>query len=466
MSTSTKNSFPISFASILDITTGMSFQNDLTQSLHIPTSEIIQNTQTRYTSLFNSVFLHTQTSNIQTDSSPSTSAKFNTNYIDSLSLQSSLNSFIISSVSKNKSANTFLISIEHSPESPVLSVETSSNNHMFTSGDPWSVSQTGNVFVNTYNVDSFIIKQTVHSTDLSVIKIVPSSVSSSGNSFISLIDTLTLQYNDILANESISSKVYQSLQLSSFDKSVAFSSETFNGNSQFPHLFSTSSSNPPERTVTPSVNHFTFSEPTTTSPFINLTLTEATNLPFGISSLFIKFSSAVRSTTIHDVSLLSPSSSIKFETFKEFSSFFEIMSTNINNDVYSNINSIPPSDTFYMFSSLPTSRPTQTPELSVGEAQIIILSCSLASVMLVVCVPLMVMYYLRKAQRAKILKENYDKSENINSSSPRYPHVFNRNIVNDYRNIGKNLPVRFHNRCLSDTPYTCHYEHNWNRLTC
>ncbi|CAG2195890.1 unnamed protein product [Mytilus edulis] len=346
MVTSSRNNLQISSVSVLYITTGISFQIDFTQSrdLQIQTSEIIQNTQTQFTSLHSSVLLHTQTSNIQTSTiSSSLLTRFDATYNDAFSLQStSLDSFIFSLVSKDKSSTvTFSLSIETFSASPVQKVDTSSNNQLYTSGYSWSVNQTEQVPENTLIVETF-------------------------------------------------------------------------------------------------------------TSYIN----SATSLPFETISVFGDLAKESMSTTIHSFSPLSSFSNLKISSYTNVTSFSEIISSNSYHLVTSDINTVQPSKTVHIFSSKPTSTTTQAPELSFLEAQIMIVSCSIAFVLLLVFVPLMVMYYLGKLKLSRIRQKPRDNSDNDSSSSVNFPQDFNRDSVYDNTDMWKTLPVRYHSRTLSDLPYS------------
>lgn len=169
-------------------------------------------------------------------------------------------------------------------------------------------------------------------------------------------------------------------------------------------------------------------------------------------------------TPLYDLSSLSSSSTLNISLYTDFSSSFsEIVLTKTNSNT-SDINSIRPSETLYVFSSQPTTSSTQTPALSFRDAQIIIVTCSIAVVILVIFVPLMIMYQWRKLQFANILKQKYVIPEKDSLSSGRVPQVFNIEGVNDYPHMVKYLPVRYHTRRLSDLPYSGDFESNWNSL--
>lgn len=192
------------------------------------------------------------------------------------------------------------------------------------------------------------------------------------------------------------------------------------------------------------------------------TLTPATSLPFETISVFGDLAKESMSTTIHSFSPLSSFSNLKISSYTNVTSFSEIISSNSYHLVTSDINTVQPSKTVHIFSSKPTSTTTQAPELSFLEAQIMIVSCSIAFVLLLVFVPLMVMYYLGKLKLSRIRQKPRDNSDNDSSSSVNFPQDFNRDSVYDNTDMWKTLPVRYHSRTLSDLPYSWSFKNNWN----
>lgn len=267
-----------------------------------------------------------------------------------------------------------------------------------------------------------------------------------------------IQVNDDLSSDSFETIMYvdtssfrqtrQSLHLSSYSAIQYVNSSTHE------HPFKTSIVSTVVQNISASLD----------TSFTNLEVTsylskysQVTDLSFGTSSVSVKLAKVVRSSTFHELSSLTSLMVLKVSSYTGFSKI-------INHQVISDMYSTQSSETSYVFSTQPTSPPSQAPELSFIEAQITIVSCSIAAVILVVLVPVMVMKYHGKLLRAKRLNEKYMYSEKDGLSSYGFPQSFIPS------NKGKNIPLRYHNSCYSDLSYSPDYyvdfEKNWNNLRC